>query len=84
MISDPQKLYTFLATPGIDVANLVFASKDVVWASWSFVAEEEIPNFRNTNVVIGAYLTAGARLYLYSYLDSLQERAIYCDTDSVM
>jgi len=64
MISDPQKLYTFLATPGIDVANLVFASKDVVWASWSFVAEEEIPNFRNTNVVIGAYVTAGARLYL--------------------
>jgi len=71
MVSDPQKLYTFLATPGIEVANLVFASDDVVWASWSFVAEEEIPNFRHTNVIIGAYVTAGARLYLYSYLDSL-------------
>jgi len=34
MISDPQELYRFLATPGIDVANLVFASYDVVWASW--------------------------------------------------
>jgi len=30
MITDPQELYMFLATPGIEVANLVFASVDVV------------------------------------------------------
>ena len=29
MITDPQKIYRFLATPGIEVANLVFASDDV-------------------------------------------------------
>ena len=31
MISDPQELYRFLATPVIDVAALMFASDDVVW-----------------------------------------------------
>jgi len=84
MISDPQEIYRFLATPGIEVAHLVFASDDVVWASWRFVAEEEIPCLCHTNEVIGAYVTAGARVHLDSYLDRLQEWAIYCDTDSVV
>jgi hypothetical protein len=39
---------------------------------------------RHTNEVIGAYVTAVARIHLYRYLDRLQERAIYCDTDSVI
>ena len=42
------------------------------------------PGKRHTNKFKGAYVTAGARLYLYTYLDRLQERAIYCDTDSVV
>jgi len=69
MFSNPHALYRFLATPGNEVANLMFASDDVDWASWRFMAEEEIPSLRHTNEVIGAYVTAGARLHLYSYLD---------------
>ena len=84
MITDPQELNRFLATQVIEVANLVFASHDVVWASWRFEAEEEIPSLRHTNEFIGAYVTAGARVPLYTYLDRLQERAIYCDRDSVV
>jgi hypothetical protein len=83
LIKDPHEFYRFLATPGIEIANLVFPSDEIVWASWSFV-EEDVPNLRHTNEVVGAYVTAGARLYLYSYLDKLQERAIYWDTDSVL
>jgi len=80
----PQETYRILVTPGIELANLVFASDDVVWASWRFVAEEEIPSLRRTNEVIGAYVTAGSRLHLYYYLDRLKERAIYCNTNSVV
>jgi len=47
-------------------------------------AQEHVPNLRHTNEVIGAYVTAGARIHLYRYLDRLGERAIYCDTDSVI
>ena len=36
------------------------------------------------NVVIGAYITAGARIHLYGYLERLEKRALYCDTDSVI
>ena len=70
--------------PGIEVTNLAFASEDVVWISWKHSAEELVPNLRHTNEVIGAYVTAGARMHLYRYLDRLGERAIYCDTDSVI
>ena len=84
MISDPQELYRFLTTPVIEVATLMFASDDVVWASWRYIAEEKVTNLRHTNVLIGAYVTAGARIHLYGYLDRLQKRTLYCDTDSVI
>lgn len=42
--------------------------------------EENIPILRHT---IGSYGTTGARLKLCSYVDALNERAIYCDTDFV-
>ena len=38
----------------------------------------------HTNEVIGSYVTAGARMHPYGYLDKLQKRALYCDTDSVV
>ena len=35
-------------------------------------------------MVIAAFTTAYARLKLYDVLDMLQERVLYCDTDSVI
>jgi hypothetical protein len=45
--------------------------------------EKMIPSLRHTNEVTGAYVTTGTRLKLYTYLDILQEKAPYIDTDSV-
>jgi hypothetical protein len=73
IITDPLELCRLLTTPRIDVGNLVFANDTVVWASWRFAAEEEISNLAHTNEVIGAYVTDGARIHLYGYLDRLQE-----------
>jgi hypothetical protein len=84
IIIDPHELYRFLATPGVEVTNLAFASDDVVCLSWKMSAEENVPYLRHTNEIIGAYVTAGARIHLYRFLDRLQENAIFCDTDSVI
>jgi hypothetical protein len=70
-------------TPGIEVQNM-FASDDVVRISWQFSSEVRVPSLRHPNEVIGAFVTAGARIHLYSYLDNLQDKAIYCGTDSVL
>jgi hypothetical protein len=82
LILEPHKLYRFLVTPGIEVVNMMFASDDVVWVSWQFSSEEHVSSLRHTIEVIGAFVTAGARIYIYSYLNRLQDKAIYCDTDS--
>jgi len=39
---------------------------------------------RHTNEAIASFVTVGARLHLYCYLDKLKEHALYCDTDSVI
>jgi len=82
LISEPGELYRFLATPGIEVHSMLFANDDVVWISCQHSADELVPSLRHTNEVIGAYVTAGARIHLYSFLNKLQDKAIYTDTDS--
>ena len=84
MISDPNVLYRFLATPGVEVENLLFGRDSVVWASWRYTAEVLVPTLRHTNEFVGAYVAFGGRMHLYAYLDRLGERAVYCDTDSVI
>jgi len=84
LISQPAELYRFLVTPGVEVQNMLFANDDVVWITYQYSADERVPSFRHTNEVIGAYVTAGARIHLYGFLDKLQETAIYCDRDSVI
>jgi len=64
--------------------NLTIASDDVVWILWKYGAEQDVPSLRHTNGVIGTYVTVGARIHLYPYLDRLGKDAIYCDTDSVI
>jgi len=84
IITEPKDLYGFLSTNGIWVMNVAFACNDVLWISRKYVAEEHVPSLRHTDDVIGAYVTAGARVYLYRYLDLLRENAMLCDTDSVI
>ena len=83
IITEPHELYRFLAARGVEVTNLAFDSDDVVWLLWKLSGEERVPNLKYTTEVIGAYVTAGARIHLYRFFDRLQENSIYCDTDSV-
>jgi len=84
LISEPQDLFRFLATPGIEVASLLFAGNTVCWISWRHANEAHVAVLRHTNDVIACYVTAGGRMKLYTYLDILQRRALYADTDSVI
>ena len=43
-----------------------------------------MPIRRHTNEVIEVYVTTGARMHLYRYLDRVGENAMYCDPDSVI
>ena len=59
LISDPKDLYRFLATPGIEVAKLLFAGDSECWLSWRHSDETHAPMLRHTNDVLASYVTAG-------------------------
>ena len=46
--------------------------------------EKTIPVQTNVNIFIACFTTSYARLKLYDALDTLQERVLYFDTDSVI
>ena len=63
-ISGPHELYRILATPGVEVVNLLFASDSVVWDSWKYIAEEQEPSQSHANEVVAAYVACGERMHL--------------------
>jgi hypothetical protein len=63
---------------------MMFACNEVVWISLQFSSEERVPILRHTKEVIGAFVTAGARIHLYTCLGILQDKAIFCEADSVL
>ena len=70
--------------PDVEVSSLLFVSDHAVWISWQNADERHAPTFKHTNDIIASYVTAGEGIHLYSYLNKLQEKALYCDTDSVV
>ena len=62
-------------------ASLV--SDDIIEIRYEYTENFIEPNAK-TNVVIAAFTTAYARLKLYEVLNTLQERVLYYDTDSVI
>ena len=53
LLESPMNLSS-LATPGIEMSNVAFASDVVVWLSCKLSAEERVRNLRHTKEVIGA------------------------------
>ena len=71
LVFDQQELYRFLATPDVEVSSLLFVGNQAVWISWQH-SERHAPTLKHANDVIACYVTAGARMHLYTYLDRLQ------------
>jgi len=70
-VSSQQEFYEPLTSPGIEVTNVVFPN-EYVWVSWEYT-EENPTTGKSVNVVFAAYVTTGAQLKLYSYLEELGE-----------
>jgi len=87
-VNTREELLEIVTNPGletIDIMDLTNNTTDDGPMMVSFKAiDEAITPSSNTSVVIAAYVTATARLKLYSYLEQLGERVLYFDTDSII
>ncbi|XP_039313511.1 uncharacterized protein LOC120359579 [Solenopsis invicta] len=81
IVESPQRFATLLTSPEHEITDILPVNDGVLYVSWR-LREEAVVASPITNVVIAAYTTAQARLKLYSYLEKLDRRVLYCDTDS--
>lgn len=82
-ISDPLEFFDMMTSDQQKVKNIQFVNNESVKLEWVY-NDDFVEASSKTNVVIAAYTTAQARLKLYSYLQPLDRRVLYCDTDSVV
>ena len=82
-ITEPRRFYHLLSDDGFEVSDVHHVNDDCLYVSYKKSKEFQTPAL-NTNVIIASYVTTHARLELYSYLEQLKDRALYCDTDSVI
>lgn len=82
-VNTANHLLNLMTNPSLEVPGFVGLSDDSLLVSYNYKAEclEQNPK---VNVVLAAYTTALARIHLYGYLDRLQTRCLYHDTDSVI
>lgn len=83
LITDPTRFTQLMFSDQFDVRQFCFISDDVALVQWRH-ADSRGSRIKDVNVFIGAMTTAHARLMLYDVLDTLQERVLYCDTDSIV
>lgn len=83
LIKDVDRYFDLLTDDSVEVQNLRFVNDEVLEAHYIYHNNFIPPNGR-TNAVIAAFTTAHARLKLYDVLDSLGDRVLYYDTDSII
>lgn len=82
-VKNKNHLLSLMTNPSLEINNFSELSQDALLVSYKMRAEcTQIQP--NVNVVLAAYTTAQARMHLYGYLDKVQERCLYYDTDSVI
>ncbi|XP_052776205.1 uncharacterized protein LOC128214030 [Mya arenaria] len=80
---DPSVFMDMMTSDQQEVKNIRFVNEEAVQLDWVH-GNDFVDDSSRTNVVIAAYTTAQARLKLYSYLQRLGQRCLYCDTDSII
>ena len=79
----PDALYWLLDDETKEIKQLRICNEEILEAV-IVDAEEEHQKSDKINIFIAAYTTCHARLKLYDGLDTLKERVLYYDTDSII
>ena len=81
IVKTREALIKLLTAPDKEVLSTLFVNDELLYVNWQNF-QDAVEASPNTNVVIAASTTAQARLKLYSYLEKLERRVLYFDTDS--
>ena len=83
VVKDTKTFLDVLCSDKYEVNETIFFDNDVCLMYYKKKTGYCEPS-KTSNVVIGSYVTAYGRMELYNYLNMVKERAVYCDTDSLI
>lgn len=83
IVSKPEDLVKLLVNQQISISDFNTMNEDLLQVSYNYCSDL-VPEDGRTNVYVALFTTAHARLKLYTILETLGKRALYCDTDSVI
>ena len=81
-VTEPRKFFELISDDTYDVYDVQIIN-DYLYVTYKKSKEFQTPAL-NANVIIASYVTTHARLELYSYLEPLEDRSLYCDTESII
>ena len=82
-VTEPHKFFELIFDDTYDVSDVQIINDDRINVTYKKSKEFQTPAL-NTNVIIDSYVTTHARLELYSYLERLEDRALYCEAESII
>ena len=84
-IKDPAKYFDLINNPLVLIKHVEIFDNECPFILVSYENKlEHVQTHSTANVIVGSYVTAYARLELYSILEKLDDRVLYFDTDSCM
>ncbi|XP_044019377.1 DNA polymerase-like [Aphidius gifuensis] len=83
IIQNIQDFNKIIEIANIKVSCITIIDDDTLFVNWKYFESCDRTD-SSTNPVLGAFTTAHARLELYKYLDKVQSRVLYVDTDSIV
>ncbi|XP_051800711.1 uncharacterized protein LOC127532721 isoform X1 [Acanthochromis polyacanthus] len=84
IVTEPEEFFNYLFSGKYKVEYFQVLDSERALLQWKHTERCIQPPGRQSNVFLAAFTTAHARLKLYSYLEKLQERVLYTDTDSLI
>ena len=83
IVKNNSKFRELVDNPSVEVNSVHFVSEEMCTVNWKYLKSDELPSAAFSSVAVAAHVTAQARLHLFSFLEKLGNRVLYCDTDSV-
>jgi hypothetical protein len=79
-----EEVNCLLSDESVEVKGVRILTEDIVQVMYQKKSLEFVPGTNATNIYIAAVTTAWARIRLYRIMRHVNQRVLYCDTDSII
>ena len=79
---EPDSLYITLKSPKVSVDDIIITNEDMIRVTLTPPDDFEPVNMKG-NIMLAIFCTSYGRLFLYKFMEMVEHRLLYTDTDSI-